>query len=246
MFMVVVKCLTSWIASQTVREDAKIGSGTVAEVPLGQEKDAAETFFDNFDGTTDYEDYTSQGLIRTDGLKGYIYTATLGESDQESTVIVGAWKRGGYAPSGSTTTLEDLGSGGSGGDTAESVEEGVGNAIDDKFGTYTGTPAELDDSETRDKTESSYDAVSGEYETLPEQDSITDTITGFLSSNPIVSVFTGSSLSATAGVCEFTAEVLGQNITVGLCDVEEHIINMGSIVLIVGTLYSMFIALGRA
>jgi len=242
-------CCPSAVAEELIsKEDTVLDSGTVTEIPVGQERDAAETFFNNFNTENEYVDHSSEGWLRTDGLTGFVYTATLDESGNTASVNVSAWKRGGYGKGEDITTLEESGGGGGGGEgpSAEEIGEAVGDAIGEKFGEYTGTDPGINDSASRENTQSELDAVSGTYEDMPEQSSITDSITDFLESNPVLSVFRSSSVSAVSGSCSFTTSLWGQNISIGLCDVGDQVSLFGSIFLIVACLYSFLIALGRA
>lgn len=132
-----IKCDAAWVEGKIGRQHDISGYSMVVGVIVGSEKESAETLFDTFDSTNDYPDYTSEGLVRTDGLKGYMFNVSQGESESVVNVAVNMWKRGGYAPEDLVTTLDGIG-GGDG--TAESVAEGVGDAIDEKFGTGLAAP----------------------------------------------------------------------------------------------------------
>lgn len=110
----IVLCDSAWSLLQAHREHSLTGEAIVQSVPVGSEAEAAEAAFQTFDSTNLYHDYSSLNLTRTDGLKGYSYIVSEGVDGNSVVVTVDMWKRGGYAPAGMVTTLENLGNASSG------------------------------------------------------------------------------------------------------------------------------------
>jgi len=107
-------CDTDWVNSKGLREVGKGAAITVTNVDQGMEKTAAEAAFQTFDAGNPYADLTAEGYSRTDGFKGYAYTAALGQDGITENLAVTTWKRGAYTK-GPAYSLESLG-GGSGGE----------------------------------------------------------------------------------------------------------------------------------
>lgn len=208
-FVLSISCGASWVAEHKPYEDAKFTSGTVSEVPIGQERQAAEVYFNSFDGSNNYEDYTAQGLIRTDGLKGYMYSAALSQNETQATVIVDVWKRGGYAPEGVTTTLEGLG-GGTGGGQGLSWEGYPGLKPDD----LSGLSGNFNGNTGQSSTPYEYSgAYAGDVHDL--SDTFNDFV-GDMKNSSLYGVITsyfdaGAGLSGGAGVIDLSTDTFGSH-----------------------------------
>ena len=110
---------------------------TVTNVPLGDDKIAASTAYADWRATATYPT-APDGYSMTGTMEGYVYNTTEGTVPGTVDVNVTMWLRGFYTKNGTADVIpiENLGSGVIGtGDIANSVRDGVGNAIDDKFGT---------------------------------------------------------------------------------------------------------------
>jgi len=116
-YLIAACCDTAWVNAKNILEDTIISSGTITNVPQGSERDAAESYCNNFFNGTSYVDHSGDGYVRTDGLTGYIYTSGMGNDAYTSIVNANCWKRGGYARGSGVVTMESLGgsSGGTGG-----------------------------------------------------------------------------------------------------------------------------------
>jgi len=112
------------------------GSQVIVDVPLGDEQSTAQTGFNVWASTHNYQD-PPDGYLRTGTLEGFVYNTA--QSDTPGTVDLNLtyWKRGFFTKSGDAEVIpiENLGEGG-----AEVVQQGVGDAIDEKFGTGLAAP----------------------------------------------------------------------------------------------------------
>lgn len=168
----VVQCATAWMADKVGREHTVSGNTKVTGVNIGSESNAAETVFQAFDGSNTYPDYASRGLVRTDGLKGYSYTTESGVDDSHVNVTVDMWKRGGYAPTGQITTLENVTGGGGGGgltkaDVQDAVNTGVGDALNSKGLTGADLLAKMKESLDYGSTQGYFDHSNLSWEDFP-------------------------------------------------------------------------------
>lgn len=98
-------------------EKSLLDSALITGVSMGGEKQAAEGYCTDLftNPIYPYPD-PDTGYIRTDGLAGYAYDATMsGSSNTEVDVNVVCWKRGGYTKSGGNVVpLENINTGGGG------------------------------------------------------------------------------------------------------------------------------------
>lgn len=142
--MTIAVCCSDKTARDTVGatgyEKSLLDNALVTGVPLGGEKQAAEDYCTDLftNPAYPYPD-PDAGYIRTDGLAGYAYDATMsGSSNTQVDVSVVCWKRGGYTKSGGNVIpLEDIGTGGGGGGTSidyVQLKASVQGAIDDATG----------------------------------------------------------------------------------------------------------------
>ena len=98
------------------------------------------------------------------------------------------------------------------------------------------TPGDADDS--------TYDSsLPGDISEVGETD-WTGLITGYLATNPLVLLATGSSISLSGEDCTLTANVFGTDIVLDFCSVEGMVDLIGTFVLGLMTIRSVFIAMG--
>jgi len=123
--------------------------------------------------------------------------------------------------------------------------KGTGSILDalkSFFGLGDGAPNSSDTAMNQNQGDAGFDDTLDQI----QRDSITDKITGFMSNNPIRSIFTNSSVSASPDVCSFSTVIFGKDITISFCDLADKFQMLGSMILIVASIYSFFIAWGRA
>ena len=101
------------------------------DVDPGAEADSAKLAFNAFSAAHGYPNPTGSGMVRTDGLEGYAYVSSQAPDGEHVTIDVDMWKRGVYAPTGTTATIESItGGGGSGGGlTQEQLTSGVTSSL---------------------------------------------------------------------------------------------------------------------
>jgi len=116
-YLVGACCTQNWVNNKNVLEDSIISSGTVTGVAQGSEREAAESYCNQFFNSTPYTDHSAGGYVRTDGLTGYVYTSGMDQGVNTAIVNANCWKRGGYAHGSAVVTMESLGGsmGGTGG-----------------------------------------------------------------------------------------------------------------------------------
>lgn len=86
----------------------------------------------------------------------------------------------------------------------------------------------------------SYDAT---VET-PEENDIVALVTGFLSSNPLIGIITGTRIEASAGSCSMSVSIWNRNIVFDFCPYQSFVQALGLLVLGAAGLYSVLIAFG--
>jgi len=79
---------------------------------------------------------------------------------------------------------------------------------------------------------------------IPLEDNIPKKVLGFLSSNPILSIISGSRIQVSDSLCNLNAQVYGNTLSFSFCEFAWIFQIMGTVVLSVATLYSFFIAFG--
>lgn len=228
-----------------VRADTS-GTQIIIDVPLGSEQETAQMGFNNWASGNNYQP-APEGYTMTGTLEGFVYNTAQGEAPGEVDLNLVYWKRGFYTKQGTAqvTPIENLGAG----DASGTVRTGVGNAITDKFGEYESNAPELNTFTGQGQAPNAEDNISGldswsSFGPVVE-DSIVTKITNFISSNPVLDVFKNSSMTTENPSCSFTTEFFGREIEFSFCPYEAHFLIMGSLILAMATLYSLFIVLGK-
>lgn len=233
------------------QRDDSTGNTIVTDVPIGDEQQSAQTWFNSWSSVNEYQP-APEGYNMTGTMEGFAYNTTQADLPGTVDVNVRGWKRGFYTKQGTAevTPVENLGSG----DAAGVIKTGVGDAIDEKFGNqgsysgYIGSGDQSADNTNISQNSKDYptgiDSWSGigtvTYDSIPTR------ITNFIASNPIVSLFTGSHFTAVDDECDFSCEWFGHTLTFSFCEWSDFFNLMGTLVLAMATLYSILIALGRA
>lgn len=110
-------------------EETIVNKGTVANVPLGGEKEAADSFMNSTVASQPYNT-PATGFVRTDGIMGNGWIASMSAGTNTVDLIVTAWKRGGYQiQGGDVIPLAALAGGGTGGGGWGTGSGGTGGGV---------------------------------------------------------------------------------------------------------------------
>lgn len=232
-------------------ENAVWGTYFIGGVAFGDEVNNVEAAFSTFKEGNPWPSPISADYRLTSTLEGYVYALSMNAQDTSDIDVV-FWRRGGFSrigsPDGVLTPIEGSGGGGSGGgggitqeQTQIAVEGGVKDAISD---VDAAGPGSVDASDTTAKKVTSDDNDNSALPGEVSKDSITTKVTSFLASNPLVSLVGGSHIHMESPVCTVSGPVLGKTITISFCDLTDILSILGTVVLSIATLYSMFLAFG--
>jgi hypothetical protein len=123
------------------------------------------------------------------------------------------------------------------------ILSGLIAAIKDFFGFG---DSNIGDSDTMSGKNKEGDAgIDSEFDPI-EKDSMTSKVANFFTNNPIVSIISNSRITASGDTCSLSTTVFGREITISFCDMASSLQLIGSIIVLVATIYSFFIAWGRA
>lgn len=240
-------------------QDVILSENTITEIPVGEEKQAVENAFTQFQ--TEVSHPAKDGHTITDRYDGYVYAGQLGESEEDMSVNAIFFSRAQYTPNGSAAVpLSEIGVGsGTGAGSSEenplyvtgggASKDEMKEALNETFGEYEGTEEDLKSYETAPPTSIDSDKPEG-IDLWPnaseiEKRSITDVVLGFMDDHPVLNIVKDSTIEITAGACEFETVVFGRTLKFGLCRFESFLQFFGSIILAIATLQSLFIVLGR-